>query len=93
MNPTRIAEKGWEVSGVCDVNSQHITINPSHHVVIILIHEILHRLNPHWSEQYVRNRASWLKNRLTDEEVQQLYTEYSARARKLKKPKRLDDYS
>jgi len=48
-------------------------------VVDTIIHELLHRLYPHWSERYIKNRTSYLMKRMTDEEVQLLYDEYQRR--------------
>ena len=48
-------------------------------VVDTIIHELLHRLYPHGSERYIKNRTSYLMKRMTDEEVQLLYDEYQRR--------------
>lgn len=83
-----IQQEGWEINGLCDERNQ-VTVNPAHHVVKIAIHELLHRLYPDWSENYIRNRTSFIKNRMTDEQVQLFYDQFKARARTLKKPLRL----
>lgn len=60
----------------------HITINPAPAVVDTIVHEILHRLRPAWSERYVRRTTSYLMRRMTDEEIQALYEEYQRRVRR-----------
>lgn len=62
----------------------HITVNPVHQTVDTVIHELLHRLNPEWSEAYVRRTTSYLRNRMTDEETVAFYDEYCKRAKKRK---------
>ena len=44
-----------------------------------LIHELLHRLYPEWSENYVRNRTSFLMKRLSTDEVAVIHDEYNKR--------------
>ena len=44
-----------------------------------LIHELLHRLYPEWSENYVRNRTSFLMKRLSKDEVAVIHDEYNKR--------------
>lgn len=70
---------------------RQITINPAHQTVLTLIHECLHRLHPAWSENYVRNRTSYLCRRLSDGEVQAIYGEYEKRKRKRRRAVRLPE--
>lgn len=68
---------------------RHIWVNPAVDVVDTVIHECLHRLEPSWSERYIRNRTSFLLKRLSSEQIQQLYEEYErirTRKKKRKKP-------
>lgn len=69
----------------------HITINPVHQTVDTLIHECLHRAFPSWSEGYVRRTTTYLRRRMSDEELQAMYSEYQKRARKRKTPRVLED--
>lgn len=64
----------------------HITINPAHQTVDTLIHEILHRLYPQWPEPYVRRTTTYLRRRMSDEEVQAMYDEFNKRKRTRKRP-------
>lgn len=62
----------------------HITINPVHQTIDTLIHEILHRAFPAWSEAYVRRTTTYLRRRMSDEEVQAMYAEFQKRAKRRK---------
>jgi hypothetical protein len=56
-----------------------------------LIHELLHRLHPQWPEAYVRRTTTYLRRRMSDEEVQAMYAEYQKRKRTRKSRKRIDE--
>ncbi len=62
----------------------HITINPAHQTVDTVIHECLHRAFPAWSENYVRRTTTYLRKRMSDDEIQAMYHEYRKRAKKRK---------
>lgn len=66
-----------------------VRLNPSCHVILILLHELVHRLRPAWSERAVRARASRLLNQLSDRERDTLYTILLTTARVRKKPEPL----
>ena len=76
--------------GYYDGNGR-ITVNPQHQTVDTVIHECLHRAFPHWSENYVRRTTSYLRRRMSDEEVQAMYGEYKRRARRRRTPKVIED--
>lgn len=86
-----IHDPGFQTDGLTDEASQHITINPQHQTVDTVIHEILHRLYPAWSEVYVRRTTSWLRNRMTEQDVQTVYAEYQKRVKKRKSVKRIEE--
>lgn len=67
--------------------TRHITINPIHETVDTLIHELLHRLYPQWSERYVRTRTGRLMRNLSDAEFQAIYDEYQIQVYKRKTPR------
>lgn len=75
------------VYGICE--GRNVTINAATSVVDTVIHELLHRMFPHWSENYVRNRTSWLKNQMSDAEVQAFYECYQRCAVRRKSERRL----
>lgn len=85
-----ISDPGFQTDGLTDDASKHITVNPAWQTIDTVIHEILHRLYPRWSEGYVRNRTAYLKNRMTDAQVQAFYDEYQRRVYKRKRAKRID---
>lgn len=68
----------------------HITVNPQHQTVDTVLHELLHRLEPGWSENYVRRTTTYLRRRMTDDEIQAFYAEYLKRAKKRKRPMRIE---
>lgn len=86
-----ISDPGYMTDGVCDSRRGHITINPMHQTVDSVLHELTHRLHPEWPEAYVRGRVTWLRHRMTDEQVQTIYQEYEARKRRRRSPVKLED--
>lgn len=74
-----------------EITGKHITVNPAPSVVDTAIHEILHRLHPTWSENYVRRTTTLIMRRMTDAEVSAFYDEFQRRARKRKRPMRIED--
>jgi hypothetical protein len=74
-----------------EIAGGHITVNPAPSVVDSAIHEILHRLHPTWSENYIRRTTTHIMRRMTDEEVQAFYLEFQRRSRKRKRPMRIED--
>lgn len=69
----------------------HITVNPQHQIVDTVIHECLHRAFPNWTEGYVRRTTTYLRRRMSDEEVQAMYSEYQKRAKKRKSARVIED--
>lgn len=76
-----LADRSVFVHG--ETTGRVITINPAVGIVDTLIHETLHRLEPSWSERYVRNRTSWLMRRMSDEQIQALHDEFTKRATRM----------
>ncbi len=62
-----------------ELDGKVITVNPVHALVDTIIHEVMHKLHPLWSEKSVRNRTTWLIRRLSDSEQIQIYREYMKR--------------
>lgn len=75
--------KGERLHGLQE--GRHIWVNPTFALVDTIVHELLHRLHPEWSERYVRNRTAYLMTRMTDEEIVAVYDEYERRKRKRKR--------
>lgn len=84
-----ISDRQVFVHGECV--GKRVTVNPAISVVDTLLHEILHRLEPGWSENYIRNRTTFLMRRMSDEQIQAVYAEYQKRVTKTKRPKRNED--
>jgi hypothetical protein len=77
------------VEGVCRFDSQEITVNPAPNVVDTLIHELLHRRFPTWSEDRVRRETWRVMRQMTPEDVAVWYRKYKRLAKPKKKPVRL----
>lgn len=75
-----IHDKHEFVEGITD--GHWITVNPAISVCDTLIHEVLHRLEPEWSENYVRRTTTFLLRRMSNEQVAQLYEEYKSLTKK-----------
>jgi hypothetical protein len=68
-----------------------IYINEDHQTADTVIHECLHRAFPQWSERYVRRTTSYLRRRMSDDEIMALVGEYRKRTRRRKRPLRIED--
>ena len=79
-------DPGERVDGLAERG--RVWINPIHQTVDTVLHELLHIMHPAWTEEYVRNRVTYLMNRLTPEETQTIYAAYQAKARPSKKAKK-----
>jgi hypothetical protein len=77
------------VEGVCRFDSQEITVNPAPNVVDTLIHELLHRRFPTWSEERVRRETWRVMKQMTPEDVAVWYRKYKRLAKRKSKPVRL----
>jgi hypothetical protein len=77
--------KGERLHGLQE--GRHIWVNPTHGIVDTVIHELLHRMHPEWSEQYVCRTTTYLFRRMTDAEITAFYDEYQRRARKRRRAK------
>jgi hypothetical protein len=67
-----------------------IYINEDHQTADTVIHECLHRAFPQWSERYVRRTTSYIRRRMSDEEVMTLIAVYRKRAKRRKRPVNLE---
>lgn len=70
------------IEGLCSWETSKITVNPSVSVVDTLIHELLHRRYPKWSEERVRVHTWRLMRSLTPHDVQAWYRTYKRLAKK-----------
>lgn len=74
--------------GYCHDRTHTITINPIPSILDTLVHELLHRAHPQWTERYVRTMTTRILRALTPEEAHTLYNSYRAirRVSRSKKP-------
>ena len=77
------------VEGLCSWETQEITVNPSVSVVDTLIHELLHRRFPGWSEERVRCETWRLIKRMSPDDIQRWYRKYQRMVKRKTKPVRL----
>lgn len=68
--------------GLCNWENGDITVNPSVSVVDTLIHELLHRRYPRWSEDRVRRETWRVMRRLSPDDVATWYRKYKRLARR-----------
>lgn len=68
--------------GLCNWETGAITVNPSVSVVDTLIHELIHRRYPRWSEIRVRRETWRIMRQLSPEDVSAWYKKYKRLARK-----------
>ena len=61
--------------GYCGKDGR-ITVNPIPDTLDTLIHELLHRRHPTWSERTVKRETTKLIHSLTPEEMRDLYVTY-----------------
>lgn len=77
------------VEGLCNWESGEVTVNPAPSVVDTLIHELLHRCFPRWSEERVRLETWRVMKQLTPADVQVWYRKYKRHAKRKRGPVRL----
>lgn len=70
------------LEGLCDTTAQTITINPQVSVVDSLIHELLHRRYPSWTERRVQVETRKLMGQLSHHDVGVWYRRYKRVVRK-----------
>lgn len=73
------------LEGLCDHDAQAVVINPKVSVVDSLIHELLHRRYPTWTEARVRRETRRAMGQLSSHDVEVWYRRYR-RAVKKRRP-------
>jgi hypothetical protein len=74
-----LTEKGHMVDGLSE--GQKVFIDPRYAIVDTLIHELLHRMYPGWSETRVRRNTLLFMSRMREADLKRFYRAY----RRLKK--------
>jgi hypothetical protein len=77
------------IEGLCNFESGDVTVNPAPSVVDTLIHELLHRSYPRWSEDRIRRETWRVMKQLSPADVQVWYRKYKRRAKRKRGPVRL----
>lgn len=78
------------VHGICDYGTGAVHVDPIPHVVEVLLHELLHRRYPSWSEKRVDREGLRLVSRMTRQQLQTWYRRYQ-RMKKHRRPLNTDD--
>lgn len=71
-------EGGRDIYGFVAPNGS-ITINPVPHIVDTLLHELMHKLHPEYSEKAVRSVVGKLTKHMTSEDMEAVYEMYLRR--------------
>jgi hypothetical protein len=79
---TLIADDGAHIEGLCNHENQHITINPKVSIVATLLHELIHRRYPSWSERRVRREEKRAMRQLSQQDVETWHRRYKRAVRK-----------
>lgn len=77
------------VEGLCNWESGDVTVNPSVSVVDTLVHELLHRRFPKWSEERVRVETWRVMKQFSPADVRAWYRKYKRAAKRRRGPVRL----
>ena len=85
-----LRSKGLLVYGLCDYGTQAVTVDPVPHVTEVLLHELLHRRYPSWSERRVDREAHRIVSNMTRPQMQAWYARYQ-RVKKKRRPINADD--
>jgi hypothetical protein len=80
------------VDGLAVSPADVIYINPKPAIVATLIHELLHRRWPSWSERRVDREAKRLVSNMTHSEVQKWHRAYQKAKRIRKRPVNAEEY-
>jgi hypothetical protein len=70
------------LEGMCDTDTGKITIDPKVSIVSALLHELIHRQHPTWSERKVEQAEIKAMSQLTQHDVQTWYRRYKRAVRK-----------
>jgi hypothetical protein len=78
------------VHGLCDYETGAVHVDPVPHVTEVLLHELLHRRWPSWSERRVDREATRLVSGMTRQQLQVWYRRYQ-KAKRHRRPIDTDD--
>ena len=79
---TLITDDGEHLLGMCDLEKGAITIDPKVAIVSTLLHELIHRAHPNWSEARVRRAEKKALSLLSQKDLLTWYRRYKRAVRK-----------
>lgn len=79
---TLITDDGAHLEGLCDHTNGSITVDPKVSIVSVLLHELIHRKYPEWSEARVRRAELRALRQLSQHDIQIWYRRYRRAVRK-----------
>lgn len=79
---TLITDDGAHLMGLCNHGTGAITIDPKVSIVAVLLHELIHRKYPDWSEAKVRKAEIKALQQLSQHDIQTWYRRYKRAVRK-----------
>lgn len=79
---TLVTDDGAHLMGLCDHAKGAITIDPKVAIVSTLLHELIHRLHPAWSEARVRREEINALKQLSQHDISTWYRRYRRAVRK-----------
>ena len=79
---TLITDDGAHLMGLCDQEKGTVTIDPKVSIVSTLLHELIHRKYPEWSERKVRLAEVRALRQLSQKDIQTWYQRYRRAVRK-----------
>lgn len=88
---TLITDDGAHLMGLCNHENGAITIDPKVAIVSTLLHELIHRKHPHWSERRVLRAEIRALKQLSQKDIQIWYQRYRRAVRK-RRPVDAADY-
>jgi hypothetical protein len=88
---TLVTDDGSRLEGLCNHDNQHITIDPKVSIVAVLLHELIHRRYPSWSERRVRREERKALLALSPQDIHTWYRRYKRAVRK-RRPVEAGDY-
>lgn len=88
---TLITDDGAHLMGLCNHENGAITIDPKVAIVSTLLHELIHRKHPEWSERRVQRAEIRALKNLSQKDIQMWYQRYRRAVRK-RRPVDAADY-
>lgn len=89
---TLVTDDGAHLEGLCCHESQAVTINPKVSIVSTLLHELIHRRWPLWSERRVRQEERKALGQLSQQDIETWHRRYRRAVRK-RRPTDATEYS